>query len=210
MHIVLISTPIGFLGSGKGGGVELTLSSLVNGLLAKGHTVDVVAPKNSKLKEASSKAKLHYVEGIEQKSWQHQNYYSSVTIPNNSLLSGMIERAIAIGKNADIILNFSYDWLPIWMTLNISIPIAHIISMGSESFVIRNLISNVYNKHPYNFAFHSKIQASDYPFIKNPIIIGNGFKLDNYEFKDCKNGPLGWVGRVAPEKGLEDAAYVAN
>jgi len=32
MRIVLISTPIGFLGSGKGGGVELTLNSLVSGL----------------------------------------------------------------------------------------------------------------------------------------------------------------------------------
>ena len=31
MRIVLISTPIGFLGSGKGGGVELTLNSLVRG-----------------------------------------------------------------------------------------------------------------------------------------------------------------------------------
>ena len=136
MHIVLISTPIGFLGSGKGGGVELTLSSLVTGLLAKGHKVDVVAPENSKLIEDCSKAKLHYVEGNEQKSWQHQDYYSLVTITDNSLLSGMIEKAIAIGKKADIILNFSYDWLPIWMTLNINIPIAHVISMGSESFVM--------------------------------------------------------------------------
>ena len=67
MHIVLISTPIGFLGSGKGGGVELTLNSLVNGLIKKGHTVDVVAPKNSKLLKASKKAKLHFVEGEEQK-----------------------------------------------------------------------------------------------------------------------------------------------
>ncbi len=210
MHIVLISTPIGFLSSGKGGGVELTLNSLVTGLLKKGHKVDVVAPKNSKLKDASGNAKLYHVEGEEQKSWQHQDFYSLVTIPDNSLLSGMIEKAIAIGKNADIILNLSYDWLPIWMTLNIDIPIAHIISMGSESFVISNLISNVHSKYPYNFAFHSKIQALDYPFIKNPIIIGNGFQLGNYEFQDCKNGPLGWVGRVAPEKGLEDAAYVAN
>ena len=210
MHIVIISTPIGFLGSGKGGGVELTLNSLVAGLLAKGHKVDVVAPKNSKLIETSGKARLHYVEGEEQKSWQHQDYYSLVTIPDNSLLSGMIEKAIVIGKKADIILNFSYDWLPIWMTLNINIPIAHIISMGSESFVIRNLISDVYSKFPYNFAFHSKIQASDYSFIENPIVIGNGFNLDNYVFQDSKNGPLGWVGRVAPEKGLEDAAYVAN
>ena len=53
MHIVLISTPIGFLGSGKGGGVELTLNSLVTGLLAKGHKLDVVAPKSSKLLEKS-------------------------------------------------------------------------------------------------------------------------------------------------------------
>ncbi|MDC3167822.1 glycosyltransferase family 4 protein [Prochlorococcus sp. AH-716-D22] len=210
MNIVLISTPIGFLGSGKGGGVELTLNSLVTGLLENGHTVDVVAPKKSKLLEAGEKANIHFVEGEDQKSWQHQDYYSSVSIPDNSLLSGMIEKAIAIGKKADIILNFSYDWLPIWMTLNINIPIAHIISMGSESFVISNLISDVYSKYPNNFAFHSKVQASDYPFIKNPIIIGNGFKLDNYIFQDCKNGPLGWVGRVAPEKGLEDAAFVAN
>ena len=210
MHIVLISTPIGFLGSGKGGGVELTLNSLVTGLVAKGHSVDVVAPKNSKLLETSKNAKLYLVEGEEQKSWQHEDYYSSVNIPDNSLLSSMIEKAIFIGKKADILLNLSYDWLPIWMTLNIDIPIAHIISMGSESFVISNLISKVYTKYPHNFSFHSKVQASDYPFIKNPIVIGNGFKLDNYIFQDRKNGPLGWVGRVAPEKGLEDAAYVAN
>ena len=210
MHIVLISTPIGFLGSGRGGGVELTLNSLVTGLLAKGHKVDVVAPINSKLLEVNKKAKIYFVDGEEPKSWQHQDYYSSVNISDNSLLTGMIEKAIALGKKADVILNLSYDWLPIWMTLNINIPIAHIISMGSESFVISNLISNVYSKYPKNFAFHSKIQASDYPFIENPVVIGNGFELDNYIFQDCKNGPLGWVGRVAPEKGLEDAAYVAN
>ena len=40
MHIVLISTPIGFLGSGKGGGVELTLNSLVTGLLANKFSID--------------------------------------------------------------------------------------------------------------------------------------------------------------------------
>ena len=41
MRIVLISTPIGFLGSGKGGGVELTLNSLVSGLISLGHSVAV-------------------------------------------------------------------------------------------------------------------------------------------------------------------------
>ena len=103
MQIVIISTPIGFLGSGKGGGVELTVNSLVSGLLAKGHKVDVVAPKDSKLIRSCKKAKLHFVEGKEQESWQHQDYYSLVSIPDNSLLSGMIEKAISIGKKGDII-----------------------------------------------------------------------------------------------------------
>jgi len=210
MRIVLISTPIGSLGSGKGGGVELTLNSLVSGLISLGHSVEVVAPKNSKLHKSNVKAKLHFVEGEDQISWQHQNYNSPVSIPDNSLLAGMLEKGLDIAKHSDVLLNMSYDWLPIWMTLNLEIPIAHIISMGSESSVISNLIAKVYAKHPNNFAFHSKIQADDYPFIKKPIIIGNGFKLDNYTFQDSVDGPLGWVGRVAPEKGLEDAVYIAN
>jgi UDP-glucose:tetrahydrobiopterin glucosyltransferase len=210
MHVVLISTPLGFLGSGKGGGVELTLNSLVSGLLSLGHAVDVIAPRNSKLHKSNEKAKLHFVEGEDQISWQHQNYNSPVTIPDNSLLAAMLEKGLEIAKEADVLLNMSYDWLPIWMTLNVEIPIAHIISMGSESSVISNLISKVYAKHPHNFAFHSKIQANDYPFIKKPTIIGNGFKLDNYTFQDSVKGPLAWVGRVAPEKGLEDAVYIAN
>ena len=210
MHLVLISTPIGFLGSGKGGGVELTLNSLVTGLLSHGHAVDVVAPKNSQLFESNKKANLHLVEGKEQTSWQHQDYSSPVIIPDNSLLSGMVEKGIELANKADILLNFSYDWLPIWMTLNLNIPIAHIVSMGSESSIICNLISRVYDSYPYSFAFHSKTQASDYPFIKKPIIVGNGFDLKNYIFQNSLSGPLAWVGRVAPEKGLEDAAYVAN
>ncbi len=210
MRIVLISTPIGFLGSGKGGGVELTLNSLVSGLISLGHSVEVIAPKNSKLHESNVKAKLHFVEGENQISWQHQDLNSPVIIPDNSLLAGMLEKGLDIAKNADVLLNMSYDWLPIWMTLNLEIPIAHIISMGSESSVIKNIISKVYAKYPNNFAFHSKMQANDYPFIKEPTIIGNGFNLDNYIFQDSVKGPLAWVGRVAPEKGLEDAVYVAN
>ena len=92
MRIVLISTPIGFLGSGKGGGVELTLNSLVSGLISLGHSVEVVAPKNSKLHKSNVNAKLHFVEGEDQISWQHQNYNSPVIIPDNSLLAGMLEK----------------------------------------------------------------------------------------------------------------------
>ena len=137
MRIVLISTPLGFLEAEKAG-VELTLNSLVSGLLSSGHKVDVIAPENSKLSNSNERAKLHFVEGEDQISWQHQNYNSPVTIPDNSLLVEMLEKGLSIAKEADVVLNMSYDWLPIWMTLNYETPIVHIISMGSESSVISN------------------------------------------------------------------------
>ncbi len=210
MRLILISTPIGFLGSGRGGGVELTLNSLVAGLVELGHSVIVVAPLESKLSSNCNGAELSIVGGQEQKSWQHQDYDSQIKIPRNSLLVAMVEKAISLSKNADLILNFSYDWLPIWMTLNIDIPIFHLISMANESGAINDVISNVYSNFPNNFAFHSKVQASDYSFIKKPNIVGNGFELNNYKYQSLGGGPLGWVGRVAPEKGLEDAVQVAN
>ena len=210
MRLIIISTPIGFLGSGRGGGVELTLNSLVSGLLKQNHNVNVIAPLNSNLSESCRSANLFTVEGLEQKSWQHQDYYTKTKISEDSITYVMLEKALSLMNNCDAILNLSYDILPISKTLQVDYPIVHLISMGDESKEINNIISKVYSSHPNNFAFHSRAQASDYPFIKEPIILGNGFELSQYTFQEKKEGPLGWVGRVAPEKGLEDAVYVAN
>ena len=59
-------------------------------------------------------------------------------------------------------------------------------------------------------AFHTKRQSKDYSLKNDPIIVGNGFDIENYLFNENENGPLGWAGRIAPEKGLEDAVKVAN
>tara|TARA_Y100000589_G_scaffold146349_1_gene140000 strand:- start:743 stop:1822 length:1080 start_codon:yes stop_codon:yes gene_type:complete len=210
MRIIIVSTSIGYLGSGKGGGVEVTLDSLVHGLLNKGHFVKVVAPNQSQLSEQCKSAELICVKGKAQTSWQHQDYYASAETSQDSIVNTLIDKALSLSHNTDLIINLSYDLQPIIKTLESKVPIAHLISMGNESYAISNQIKEIYLKFPYNFAFHTKIQASDYPFITDPIIVGNGFQLSNYTFCDEREGPLGWVGRVSPEKGLEDAVYVAN
>ena len=210
MRIIIISTSIGFLGSGKGGGVELTLNSLVLGLLNKGHDVKVVAPNQSQLSVHCRSAELICVSGTPQTSWQHQDYYAAAETSQDSIVNALTDKALSLSNNSDLIINLSYDLQPISKTLVTQVPIAHLISMGNESYAISNQIKKTYSKYPHNFAFHTKIQASDYPFVRNPIIVGNGFQLSNYTFCDERDGPLGWVGRVSPEKGLEDAVYVAN
>ena len=146
MRLTIISTPIGFLGSGRGGGVELTLNSLVSGLLEENHFINVIAPINSRLSESCNSANLFTVEGNEQNSWQHQDYYTKTKITRQSIINVMLEKALSLMKDCDAIINLAYDLQPICKTLEVNHPILHLISMGDESLEISNIISKVYSE----------------------------------------------------------------
>ena len=210
LKLILVSTPVGYLGSGKGGGVELTIISLIKGLILLGHKIILIAPKGSKLPFDSKLLEIILVDGIDQPSWQHQKETDPVLIPSNSVLPKLWETAIDIANQSDVVINFAYDWLPLWLTKTQEIQIFHLISMGAESLVMREIISEISQLFPAQLAFHTKSQSKDFSLKNDPIIVGNGFDIENYSFNKKKNGPLGWAGRIAPEKGLEDAVKVAN
>ncbi len=209
LNLVLVSTPIGYLGSGRGGGVELTICSLIKGLLSLGHKITLLAPEGSVLPFDSSLAEIKHVSGIDQPSWQHREVSAPVVIPPDGVLLGLWEQALDLGKSSDAVLNFSYDWLPIWLTPRVDADLFHLISMGAVSQVMKTLIGDLSKSDPLRLAFHTESQASDYELSSAPVVVGNGFDLDHYHFQHKGGGPLGWAGRVAPEKGLEDAVAVA-
>ncbi len=210
LKLILVSTPIGYLGSGRGGGVELTIISLIKGLIFLGHKIILIAPKGSKLPFESELLEIRLIDGIDQPSWQHQKKTDPVLIPFNSVLPKFWEDVIDIASESDAVINFAYDWLPLWLTKIKLIKIFHLISMGAESLIMREIISEISQLSPYQLAFHTKRQSKDYFLKTDPIIVGNGFDMENYFFNEDENGPLGWAGRIAPEKGLEDAVKVAK
>tara|TARA_B100000965_G_scaffold34759_1_gene25693 strand:+ start:930 stop:2057 length:1128 start_codon:yes stop_codon:yes gene_type:complete len=210
LKLILVSTPIGSLGSGRGGGVELTIISLIKGLILLGHKIILVAPRGSKIPFESDNLEIRLVDGVDQPSWQHQKKKDPVLIPSNSVLPKLWEAVLELENQSDAVINFAYDWLPLWLTKTKLIKIFHLISMGAESIVMKEIISEISQLFPYQLAFHTNIQAKDYSLNIDPIIIGNGFDKENYFFNDNKNGPLGWAGRIAPEKGLEDAVKIAS
>ena len=66
LKIILASTPIGYIGSGRGGGVELTLISLLKGLVGLGHEVTLVAPEGSFLPDDFQEVQIHHIQGEDQ------------------------------------------------------------------------------------------------------------------------------------------------
>ena len=97
LDLILVSTPIGVLGSGRGGGVELTLSSLLKGLVDRGHRVCVIAAEGSQLPYGCESAELLTAKGEYQSSWQHLDRESPVLIPRDGLLPRFLDIALEVG-----------------------------------------------------------------------------------------------------------------
>ena len=209
MRVLLVSTPMGRLGRGRGGGVELTLTNAVAGLLARGHAVTVLAGEGSRLSADCAGAQLWCEAGADQLSWQHQGRQTPVTMPPDALLGRLWRRALAEQHRFDVLLNLAYDWLPLWLTPHTTTPLAHLVSMGSVGAAMDGVIAEIAASHPCHLAFHTAAQASDFDLLEPPILLGNGFDLRAYQFNGVPQPLLGWAGRIAPEKGLEDAAAVA-
>jgi UDP-glucose:tetrahydrobiopterin glucosyltransferase len=209
MKILVVNTAVGPLGSGSGGGVERTLCSLVAGLLERGHQLTVLAAEGSLLPPRCQAAALWEEPGVPQPSWQHQSRDAAVAIPAGSLLAACWQRALGEQNRFDVLLNLGYDWLPLWLTPHTSTPLAHLVSMGSVSNAMDALIAQISSSHHRHLAFHTASQAADFALSEPPLLLGNGFDLQQYRFAASPQEQLGWAGRIAPEKGLEDAAAAA-
>jgi UDP-glucose:tetrahydrobiopterin glucosyltransferase len=199
-RILLVSTPVAPLGTGFGGGVELSLKNLAQSLLLKGHRVTVLAPEGSVL----SIAELQTVQGELQVSMQFQNRGDAVCLPDNSVLANLWERARALQNDFDLILNFAYDWLPFYLTPFFQIPVAHLVSMCTMTDSMDRVIDQIAKSHPQSLAFHTQVQAESFGY-SNIRTIGNALDLSLYNFGAKPKDYLAWVGRISPEKALEDA-----
>src|SRR5688572_28837131 len=120
--ILICSTPVGPLGSGVGGGVELTLHGLVLGLSGLGHHVEVVAPEGS----LHVGERTHQIAGRHQVSSQISGRDAGIEMPPSPVLGAMWEWVRAHQTDFDVVLNLAYDWLPMYLTPFLDVPVVHL------------------------------------------------------------------------------------
>jgi UDP-glucose:tetrahydrobiopterin glucosyltransferase len=212
LRVLIASTPVGPVGSGLGGGVELTLTTLTAGLSERGHRVEVVAPAGSLVPGVV----VHEAAGVLQPGSQLSERDAPVEIVPGSVLTAMWDRVADLADDVDVIVNLAYDWLPMYLTGWARTPVVHLVSMGSLTEAMDAAIRHVAARHPDRLAVHSRAQAATFdradagaiPF----RVLGAGISVERYRFRaepDREHRHLGAVGRISPEKGLEDVAALS-
>ena len=206
LRLLLLSTSVGALGSGLGGGVELTLHNIAKALSERQHTVKIVAPAGS----VCAAAPVVEIEGALQTTAQSEGRDAGITMPAHAVLANMWTYARQVQDQYDVLVNFAYDWLPFYVTPWFDRPIAHLVSMGSLTDAMDAVIAQTIAQFPNSIGVHSRAQADTFTVGAQCRVLGNGFDLSLYEFCAQPQHSLAWVGRLAPEKGLEDAVAAAQ
>ncbi|CAA9551422.1 UDP-glucose:tetrahydrobiopterin glucosyltransferase [uncultured Synechococcales cyanobacterium] len=201
LKLLFVSTPVGPLGTGIGGGVELTLQNMAQILTERGYQVHVVAPRGSTLPNAT----IIQIDGIVQTPAQTQERTAPILMPPDSVLARMWDYTRQVQTNYDLIVNFAYDWLPFYLTPFLRTPVAHMVSMGSLTDAMDQIIAEVAAQAPATIGVYTQTQAATFAFFDQCYPLGSGLDLSLYQFCEEPGPWLCWLGRIAPEKALEDA-----
>jgi UDP-glucose:tetrahydrobiopterin glucosyltransferase len=131
-------------------------------------------------------------------------------MPEPSVLSAMWDYARQVQNEYDVILSFCYDWLPFYLTPFFQIPIAHYVSMGSLTTAMDTIIARVVQAFPQTVGVCTQVQAETLPSSDHYRLIGSAVDLSLYDYCATPTDELAWMGRISPEKGLEDAIAAAQ
>jgi len=205
LKLLLVSTPVGPLGSGLGGGVELTVLNIATILRKRGYEITIVAPETSQLESFL----VVEISGKLQILAQTQNRHDPVILPDNSVLTNLWNYAIEFADQYDIIVNFAYDWLPLFLTPFFKGKLIHLVSMASLTDVMDRAVQEAIKHCPGSIAFHTHSQAETFGLKAGYFCLSNAIELSEYHFCAEPKNQLAWVGRISPEKGLEDAVIAS-
>lgn len=206
LRLLLMSTPVGPLGSGLGGGVELRLLNLSQELRRRGHGVTVVAPAGSVLADVP----VVGIPGQPQPTAHTRDRSDPMVLPPNSVLGNMWDYGRQHQGQFDLIVNFAYDWLPFYLTSFFKTPVAHFVTMGSLSDALDGAVQQVADRFPGRLGASTRAQVETFGCGDAFTLLSSAINLDRYQFCPIPGEALAWSGRISPEKGLEDALAAAE
>ncbi|HHW78545.1 MAG TPA: glycosyltransferase family 4 protein [Xanthomonadaceae bacterium] len=207
MRVHLLSTAVAPLGSGLGGGVEHMVVSAARQLHDLGQAVQVIAPTGSK----AAVPDLLVLAGQLASTAMSHGYDDPLPIEADAFLGEALRWLAARVRPDDVVLNFSYDWLPLFVSDFFPCPLGTLVSMGSLNRSLDVEIRRIASHRPERLAFLSEAQAASFG-VPGPVrLIPPGLDLARYRYNAHPGRDCCWLGRITPEKGLDDVfAFAAR
>jgi UDP-glucose:tetrahydrobiopterin glucosyltransferase len=206
MKLLFVSSPVSSLNSGRLGGVALNIRMIAREMLRRGHQLQIVAPSDSAVESLPIKE----IAGAIQPLIPEPTYNDPVLIPDNAVLGNMWDYARQVQADCDLIVDFGYEWLPFYLSPFFSCPVLHYVCIGSWTAVMDRAIERLAHLCPGTLGAHTRSQAATYSVPESFRILGGAVDITQYEFCREPGDSLAWVGRISPEKGLEDAVAAAD
>jgi len=171
------------------GGTGMSVGTLVNGLIKRGHQITVFAAANSK-----TKAEL-----ISVKSRPYKNNYSEVKEYQN------IYRAFKDAHKFDVI-HTNIEHKACFFAPLIKTPTLITLRYGQ---FFKDEIDLLKDNRKLNFSFNSIALQKKLSFLNSVGVVYNGLNLDNYRFNSKPEDYLLFLGRLSPQKGVHLAVKAA-
>jgi UDP-glucose:tetrahydrobiopterin glucosyltransferase len=150
---------------------------------------------------------VHQVEGACQVPSQTVGRDVPIDMPAAPVLGAMWELVREVQDDFDVVLNLAYDWLPLYLTPFLRVPVAHLVSMGSLNEAMDDAIVRLAAQHPESLAVHSQAQADTFPVTGHAWrVLGSGIAVERYDVRISSDVPpcLAFIGRISAEKGIDD------
>ncbi|MFH1890656.1 MAG: glycosyltransferase family 4 protein [Candidatus Kuenenbacteria bacterium] len=173
------------------GGSGMSVGTLVNGLVERGHQVTLFATGNSK----SKAQKL-----VSIKDRPYKGDYSEIKEYQN------IYNAFKIADQFDII-HAHVEHKACFFAPLVETPVLVSIRYGG---IFKDEVELLMENNNLNYCFNSKILEKKYSFLKSRGVVYNGINLDNYVFNNNPKDYLLFLGRVSPQKGPHLAIRAAK
>jgi len=207
MRVYLLSTAVAPLSSGLGGGVEYMIAAAARQLEALGYLTQVIAPAGS----VADVPALLNLPGRLAPTAVNCPHDAPLLLEADAFLVAALRWLAEQVHPDDVILNFSYDWLPLFAGDFLPCPFGSLISMSDLNRSLSSEIRRIAAHHPSRLAFLSAAQAASFGLTGPVRLISPGLDLGQYRYNAHPRQSFCWLGRIAPEKGLEDAfAFAAR
>ncbi len=203
--MLFIASCVAPFGAAQTGGVSRFLANSIEALKRVGIDTAVIAPKGGK----NIGVPTFELDGAFQKSASSEHQAENFVIPPNSILASMVQLAWQKQHDFDVVINLNHDWLPYFMTEFFSQPLLHVANLGHSSVATDREIARISRIKKNHVAALTKTQAKQLA-IEFSILLPFCINEADYHFQANASNYLAWAGRIAPEKGLINAAKIAK